>query len=333
MADLSDVKVKITQKKVIGKVGFGTPFILASMQETEIPYTLCKGIDAIKKICAEDSEIYKAAKLLFLQEECPQNVAIYASTKKAIEAIGEVFDKEWRQLIAIRTNLEEDNTIKEIADYIEAKDDKMYFCKVADLDELKALTIGQLNRTMALVYNNSTLYPEAALVGATAGLAVGSFTYKNIILKGIEAESYDELDLDAIHTNGGNCIVVKAGDIVTSEGIVTSKEYTDIVDSKDYIIKNIAYQTQKMLNINKKLPYDSRGISLLESTVNNVLKDAYNNGIIAENEDGLPLYSTTFATEETSEDERKTRKYRGGTFNFTIAGAIHNVEITGELEI
>lgn len=334
MSNISDVKVKITQKKVIGKVGFGTPLIFAGKQTKAVPYTLCKGLDAVRKLFDEETEVYKAAKALFLQENAPEKVAVCADTEKSTDGLAKVFDEEWRQLIVASTKTEGESTLKDIADYIESKNDKMLFCSVANLNELKALGLNALNRTIAIVYNGSTEFPEAYLVGATAGLDVGSFTYKNIVLTGIESESYEELDLDEIHANGGICIVRKAGDVVTSEGLVLSGEYADVIDSKDYIIKNIEYQVQKMLNINRKLPYDARGIGLLENTVTNVLKNAYNNGIIAVDEEGTPLYSTAFETRaESSEENRRKRKYTGGTFKFTIAGAIHNVEITGELEV
>lgn len=349
MSKISDVKVKITQKKVIGKVGFGIPLIFAGKQATAVPYTLCKGLEAVKQLFNEDTESYKAAKQLFLQENAPEKIAVCAGTGKATDELSKVFDQEWRQLLVVSQGLEGESSLKEIADYIEAKNDKMFFCSVEDLNSLKALGLNALNRTVAIVYtgspnlsqvNNKELkeslvcYPEAALVGATAGLDVGSFTYKNIVLTGIEPEGYEELELDEIHTNGGICIVKKAGDVVTSEGLVLSGEYADVIDSKDYIVKNIEYQVQKVLNINHKLPYDARGIGLLENTVINVLKDAYNNGIIAEDEDGNPMFQTAFeGREDASEENRRKRKYTGGTFQFTIAGAIHNVEIMGELEI
>jgi hypothetical protein len=83
-----------------------------------------------------------------------------------------------------------------------------------------------------------------------------------------------------------------------------------------------------------KVPYDNNGIAVLESVAVNVMKDAYNKGMIAANEDGTPAYTIDYAMrEDTSEEDRAARKYLGGQFSFKLAGAVHTVEITGEIEI
>ena len=140
--------------------------------------------------------------------------------------------------------------------------------------------------------------------------------------------------MDAIHAKGGITFVTKAGDNVTSEGKVAGGEYIDIVDSKDYVISNLEYKTQKLLNSQPNIPYDNNGIALLESVAVDVMKDAYNNGIIVANDDGTPAYAVSYASRENTEaSDRAARKYVGGQFAFTLAGAIHEAEITGEIII
>lgn len=334
MVNLSDVKVKISKKQVIGKIGFGTPLIFAGCQGTAIPYALCKNLEAVKRLTGEESPIYEAAKLTFLQETPPEKVAICADTVKATDGLPKIFKQDWRQLIVASAGSENESSIGEISEYVESMNDKMYFCHVVDLTELKALGIHKPSRTVALVYAGDAVCPEAALVGATAAREVGSFTYKNMVLTGVSAEDWEDLDLDALHEAGGVAIVEKAGDVVTSEGMTVSGEYADIMDSLDYIIQNMEYKVQKVLNINSKIPYTGAGISILEGVVTTVLKDAYNNGIIADDDEGQPMYSVTFeGREAAAAEDRQVRKYVGGRFNFTIAGAIHNVEINGEMEV
>ena len=206
----------------------------------------------------------------------------------------------------------------------------MLFLQVATKAELPAT---QSERVVAVVYSK-TGYANAAVVGASAGLAAGSFTYKNLKLTGIEAEELTPSEVTAIHTAGAMCILKKAGDIVTSEGKTTDGEYIDVVDSKDYVISNIVYQGQKLLNNSNKVSFDNVGISQLENVVTGVLADAFANGIIATNEDGTPAYSTSFASRaDTSASDRASRTYKGGNFTFDLAGAIHNATINGTIEV
>ena len=128
--------------------------------------------------------------------------------------------------------------------------------------------------------------------------------------------------------------VTKAGDNVTSEGKLAGGEYIDIIDSEDFIIQQLAYKTQKVLNKTAKVPYDNNGIALLESVAVDVLQDAYNNGMIVTNTDGTPGYTVSYAKrEDTKATDRANRQYLGGSFSFSLTGAVHEVEITGSITV
>ena len=215
----------------------------------------------------------------------------------------------------------------------------MLFVTVATTSALSTLydKVKTYDRTFIVYHTDTANYPNAAaaVVGATAGYEAGSFTYKNIILKGVTPLDISDTSLETdVHGKGAITILEKAGDIVTSEGKVASGEYADIIDSKDYIVQNISYKVQKVFNNNKKVAYTNSGISLLEVATGGVLKSAYDNGMIAEDDAGSPLYSTTFALRsQTSEENRVARKYPYGQFKFELAGAIHNAEISGEITV
>lgn len=324
-----DVKVKIELSKVIGKLGFGYPLILkAGLSESDTPvaYTECAGLDDVVKAgFAADTDVYAAAQLMFMQDNPPAKIAVHASADDAVTAIGKIIDKEWRQLVVIGSNAL--SSVKTIADYVETTD-KMYFACVEELDA--TLDDCKYDRTVLFVHAESDAV--AALVGEAAGRDVGSFTYKNLILKGIAAQELSETEIEAIHDKGGMCFVTKAGDNVTSEGKTQGGEYVDVVDSIDYVVSQIEYRVQKVLNNTAKVPYDNRGIALLESAVVTVLQDAYNNGIIAEADNGEPDYAVEFASRsETTEEDRAARYYPYGKFRFGLAGAIHKVEVIGEI--
>ncbi len=336
-----DVTVKISEKAVAGKLGFGIPLVLTSKGTTAIPYTECATLDDVATLLGDNAEknnAYKVAKLIWAQDNAPKKIAFYTSINDAETAIAEVINKDWRQLIVV-LGTGDTKTIADIAEYVETTNDKMFFVTVSSTTELA--TVKGNERTVAFYYDlkkGDVLvepYAVAALVGETAGREAGSYTYKNLILKGLEPLDLTDNEVNEIHSGGGITLLLKAGDIVTSEGKTASGEYIDVIDSKDWIIQQIGYQTQKLFNSSPKLPYTNAGISVLENVTKNVLQQAYNNGIIATDDDDVTaLYTVDFKKRsDMSVTDRKNRIYTGGNFSFTLAGAIHNAEINGVLEI
>ena len=73
---------------------------------------------------------------------------------------------------------------------------------------------------------------------------------------------------------------------------------------------------------------------MLESGVVDVLKEAYDNGMIAESEDGGGAYSVNFAKRsETKASDREKRQYVDGKFKFELAGAVHEATVNGTVSI
>ena len=327
---VKDITVNITTAIALGSVGLGMPLVITGKAADAKPYTVCSKLsEVIDAGFDTTTDVYKACELMLAQENKPAKFAVCACTEKVAEWVAANEDKGYRQVIAVLGA--DDSTVAELATAVTAAENKMLFVTVTSTTEMP---VTQSDKVVCIVYNGESSHVEAALVGATAGLKTGSFTYKNVKLVGVAAEDLGVAAVETIHTAGGMCILKKAGDVVTSEGKTTSGEYIDVIDSKDFVITNIAYRAQKLLNDSQKLTFDNVGISQLENTVTDVLADAYANGIIATNEDGTPAYSTLFTTREHStEAERTARNYTGGNFRFDLAGAIHTATINGTLVI
>lgn len=332
-----DVKVNIDLAKPIGTVGFGVPLILMENAGAKVPYTVVSNLDELVDagITAE-TIAYKAAQLMFSQAHAPKRIAVCASEANAETALADavLVDKDWRQLIVVNAG-DTASTPAQISTLVEAMDGKLYFAGL-DVDDSSTITVSGLRRTV-LFYCTATEavpVPVAALVGETAGREAGSFTYKNLVLSGVPAQELTATQVEAIHKKGGITFVTKAGDNVTSEGKVAGGEFIDIIDSEDYIIQQLTYKTQKVLNNAAKVPYDNNGIAMLESVAKDVLQGAYNNGMIITNDDGTPGYSVSYALREDTQDtDRANRRYLGGNFSFILSGAVHEVEITGSITV
>lgn len=328
----NDVTVNLSQNKAAGSVGFGVPLVIQGMADTEIPYVECSSLsEVVDAGYADDTKVYKQCEKIFMQNNRPKMAGIYTGTGKITQGLRLLEEESFRQVIPLFGETGDD-TKKELASYIETTEDKMLFLTASSADSLEEL--GKLDRTVAIVYAGEDEGVEGAVVGATAGLAAGSFTYKDMVIKGIAPDKLTQSQLNGIHKAGGIAIVKKAGDIVTSEGFVLSGEYADVVDSRDYIIQNIAYKAQKKLNSVLKLGFDNAGIGQLEVVVTGVLAEAYRMGIIAQTEDGDADYTTDFDTrEECPAGDRAARTYNGGRFQFGLAGAIHYATINGVINV
>lgn len=329
---LNDVTVVIDISKASGRAATGYPLILAASQETPIAYTEVSDLsEVVDAGFANTTDVYKAASLLFMQSNPPSKIAVCAVTETAATGLAEVLEEGWRQLVVI-----EDGVQEAVSDYIEASGKHaVYFASYNPSIETSLMTAIEGNeRTVLMAYESDDVaFPEAALVGATAGMDAGSFTYKNIILKGVTPQTYTKAEVDAFHKAGVITILRKAGDIVTSEGLTMSGEYVDIVDSRDYIIEQIEYQTQSLLNRLPKVPYDDTGIASLESVTLSVLKDASDVGMIAfDTESESYMYVVNFAKRtECKAADISTRHYAEGSFEFVLAGAIHTAKIKGTI--
>lgn len=329
---LNDITVVIDVQKASPRAGTGYPLIFAGSQDKAVAYKEVSGLGEVAEAgFAQDSTVYKAAQLLFMQANAPSTIAVCASTETAETALPKILTEGWRQLIVIENNVQE-----AVSDYIEAAGKHaIYFasCSKAEYPTLATAIEGN-ERTVLFVYDGDDVEtPEAAIVGATAGLDAGSFTYKNIILKGVTPQKATASEVKAMHEAGVITVVRKAGDIVSSEGVTLSGEYIDIVDSKDYVIEQIEYQTQKLLNRLPKVPYDDTGIAALESVTVSVLEDATKMGMIAFDEESQSyLYTVNFGKRsECAGADISTRHYAEGKFSFTLAGAVHDAEITGTI--
>lgn len=332
-----DVNVTIKLSGVAGTVGFGVPLILISKAASNIEYAEYSDLDELPDAgFAETSTAYKLFRIMKMQNNKPESVAVAQTTKKAAEAL-EDYKGKVRQVITVLGE-SGDSTMKQVADYVETTDSMTYFPVVATAEAMADFE--GLDRTMVGVHSDTTQALAAGMVGATAGMAAGSFTYKNIIVKGVTPDDLSDGSVKTIDNEAGTGVAYgytlqrKAGDIVTTEGKAASGEFMDIVDSFDWIIQNIGYRSQKALNSEPKLPYDNRGIGMLEAATNSVLKDADNMGIIAHDEADVPVYETNFGTRaEASAADRADRAYKLGRFSFELAGAIHTAAINGTVTV
>ncbi|GGF77244.1 hypothetical protein GCM10010912_22920 [Paenibacillus albidus] len=336
---ISDVTVTISVQKptpILG--GFGKPLILGASAAGK-DFKNYADLDAVRADYAASTEEYKVAFALFAQENPPAEVAIVSrktgTTPVTLEdMLPSLFLKDWHFLLTTSTAVAD---LIAIGDAVEANKTRQFFARTSSKEDLATIKAKGYVRTEVLYHTTVTNYPEASWVGAVGSLPPGSVTWKGWTLVGIAPMDIDTTELNAIHGLGANTYVTRAGTNVTSDGRAVSGEFIDFVHSQDYIVYSIQFAVQDLFNqaqaMKSKIPYDNRGIAQIESAVRTVLQRAFLNGMIAANENGVPLYNTTFPPRSQVDPAQiAARNYPDGQFDFVIAGAVHTAVIRGTIK-
>lgn len=330
---LQDVTVKIDIKKASALIGLGTALILAN-KAGEQSYKEYFDLETVKADFTESSDTYKVAKAIFGQgDNSPNKVAIatYNTEKTAADTLEKYYYNDW-YFVLLDKGVVADQIA--ISDVVEAKGVKMAVHQVDNITDAQQIIAKKYDRTIDFEHYDLTQQANAALIGENGSKPVGSTTWKFKTLKGVTPQDLSETELNEIHAAGAIAYVTKAGVPQTSEGKVVSGEYIDVIHSKDWIKLNIEQKVQKLFSNTDKVPFTNNGIALIESQVENVLLAAYQAGMIAETDDGLPAYTIkTLKRSEVDPGDRANRIYKGLSFSFELAGAIHTAEINGEIII
>jgi hypothetical protein len=331
---LKDVRVTIDIKKPSALTGLGTPLILAD--GTSQSFKSYADLTGVEVDFDNTTDAYKAAKKVFEQGDTrPSKVAIAtynlsATTPiTAAETLEKYYNEDW-YFVALATGTVSDYTA--ISDVVEGKGFKIALHTVDSLTDLQTLAAKSYDRTFYMMHDKLEEYPHLALIGGHGSKPVGSITYKFKKLIGVTPAEFDATTLQAIHDAKGFAYVVKNGVAQTSEGTVGSGEYIDVMHGKDWIKVNMEQAISTLFVNNDKISYDDVGIPQIEGESRTILEIAGQQGIIARDEARQALYTiTSLSRAETNAADRVARNYKGLSFSFELAGAIHEADVTGEM--
>lgn len=210
--------------------------------------------------------------------------------------------------------------------------------KVSDIESITDAPFYGNERTVVFLANreagaNEKFKGVGALVGALGNLQPGSITWKFKKLKGITATQVNGTVVSKATELGAVMYVYKAGMPQTSEGLTTGLEYIDNLHSDDWVRAEIESSIQNLLQTTDKLPYGAQGIAQLEAAVTTVLRTATENGVILiDPETNSGKFTVTAGSrEEQAATDIASRSYKGLSFDYTRAGAIHDVTVHGTI--
>ena len=283
--------------------------------------------DAVSIDYSSNENILSKVKTYFAQKNHSDCVAIldYDPTK----ALKAFWYFNWT--FAIQATSKIDADAKSLSNIFEANKDHFLVLQSSGVNDF-SLVQGN-NYTIGVKHDLSEAM-DAALIGAIATLTAGSVTWKFKQLVGITPEV-----LTSTEVFGLNKLNVMAYELVnsqgqTSEGKTMSGEYIDTIHGIIWVRATMQGKLENFLQDNGKVPYDQTGITQLSGVVTQVLEQAYQQGIIQQNEaTGKGDYSVTASPRSAqSQVDLSNRHYGGLGFTYHAAGAIHTLTVNGEVD-
>ncbi len=157
-------------------------------------------------------------------------------------------------------------------------------------------------------------------------------TLATIVPSVLSADNKKELEKNNISS-----FLRYSGKNVTIGGKVLSGEWIDVIRFRDWLKSEIQTNVFNAIQANTKTPYTDGGIGMIEGALEETLSKGQDVGGIAETEydeedNEIPGYTVIVPLAASlTEAERKSRKLPGVKWSARLAGAIHVVEIGGNL--
>jgi hypothetical protein len=180
-----------------------------------------------------------------------------------------------------------------------------------------------------LIYSESP-YAGAALLGDRLPDDPGTDTWAFKTLATIPYSNLNPTEVAALDAKHVNHYTRIAGINITRKGWSSAGEYMDITRSIDWLSARIQERIYAILVNSRKLPYTDRGVDVIRAEIMAQLDIAIGLGMLA----ATPAPTVTAPkVADVDPIDRANRLLPDVTFTAQLAGAIHQLEITGTLQV
>lgn len=321
---IKDWDIKITDNsRPVPQSSFSR--VLIATTEKDFGEKLFTTFDDISDEFDSDSDVYKISTAIFGQNPSVSEVVVVGvETQDEAELVKAISDVDLDFFFVV-TNEQEEVFVKAIADYIEGTH-KMYGVTTDSEDVIDSLHEGEYDNTFYVVHNTPESYACEAWIGRCGAESPGSITWNFKPVSGIGLSNKES---ERVRDKNGNSSIEYHGQQYMFDGRVASGQWIDVIQSQHYVYQKVNEEVFSALINNPKIPYDNTGISVIEGAIENALKSAANNGIIAMEDNEYMFDVSTPDRSDMSKNDRVNRILKDVKANFIIAGAIHG----GEVEI
>lgn len=300
----------------------------------------------------ETDPVYLAASVAFSQNPAPSSLCVIARKKtgggETYESLSTTLTRALSEASFYGVYLAGFNTKEDLPSallWVESNEKIMGF-DYTDIENCP-VTDFSYNRTFGMFSGNADTddgitpdtnsYAALALMAKCFGYDPGTETWHLKNLSVISPSMLSTTQKEDLERKNINRFLRYGGSNCSIGGTMLSGEWIDVIRFRDWLKNEIQVSVFNALKVNRKVPYTDAGITLIEGVMDSALKNGQDIGGIASTEyddDDNPIYGYSVVVPKASdltETERKSRKLTGCKWSARLAGAIHAVEIGGNL--
>jgi hypothetical protein len=345
MSQINNIILNIALNTLpIAQRSFGIPLIVGTKVRAGKPLYVeisdaDELLDASIGFASTDLE-YKKAQAIFSQSPRLQKVAVcfvsaFSALATEIAAFRNSGKDDWYCML-ITSPLKVNIAIAD--DYINSIGKIGFFSS----NDKTITSAGQ--RTCIFITNKTLEHPEAAIFGRCGGVQVGKISWDSKQLNGISNSDVTMSEQTSLLASNFNLIREMGGVQVSWEGKMMGGQYIDSIISRDYLESKFIAALQSLKINNDKVPFDQRGIGMVEAALRSEFDDAGLNEVIRPvlvEEDrkfsDLGKYQYTLnlpaSVSEITSNNRANRVIGPISFVAKLNGSINTFQINGSLEV
>lgn len=211
----------------------------------------------------------------------------------------------------------------------ECGDDEIYDSGVSDdvASELDSLNYA---RTALMFHTKPHQYAGAGWAGVLLPAKPGSATWKFKTIAGVSTDILTATEITNLENKNANHYTEVSGVSITQQGVTSSGEFIDITRFVDWLQARMQERIYARLVNLPKLPFTDPGISVIGAEIQAQLDAGIEVGGLAA--DPAPSVFLPAAANVSFVD-KASRTLTGITFQGTLAGAIHQLIITGTVTV
>lgn len=181
---------------------------------------------------------------------------------------------------------------------------------------------------LKVVDDSTNKYLDAAWNGVQLTKDPGKSTWAHKNIKAFQPITLNSTQVRNGTSKFANLYIVAGADGRTRFGTVASGEYIDIMRGIDWLTARLQEDVFILLATTEKVPFTSAGIAMVEGVIKSVLNEAVNVGLL---EAGYVVEVPKI--QDVDPIDRANRLLTGITFKAIPAGAIHIIQINGEVSV